>query len=411
MDLMEDVILNVILMMFPILVYFIYNCYREVCMEKYNHLLLDVSLATSMYLCFRYGNVNRNAMGLMFCNLPIVVAYLKKQSSVAVLLSLIVISYSYFYLHIDILFMLIKFILYFIIYCIGVKRHIHDNTFILLIAVLQGFFFTLEYFFVFEFSSFVYAIKIFFYLLLFYLLPFTLLFLFQLAERVTSLYLSVAELERDKQIRNSLFKITHEVKNPIAVCKGYLEMLDVENEDQVKRYIPIVRQELSRSLDIMSDFMEFSKIKVEKELIDINLLLEEIEEELHLLIIRKNVELLLSLDSDDIYVMGDYGRLKQVFINLVKNSMEAMEDGGKIEIRGQMEKKYYCISVIDNGSGMDEDTLSHMKEMFFTTKPRGTGLGVCLSNEIIKAHDGEMKYDSKLGEGTKVIVKLPVTML
>ena len=132
---------------------------------------------------------------------------------------------------------------------------------------------------------------------------------------------------------------------------------------------------------------------------------------MHLLIIRKNVELLLSLDSDDIYVMGDYGRLKQVFINLVKNSMEAMKDGGKIEIRGQMVKKYYCISVIDNGSGMDKDTLSHMKEMFFTTKPRGTGLGVCLSNEIIKAHDGEMKYDSKLGEGTKVIVKLPVTML
>ena len=72
----EDIILNIILMMFPILVFFIYNCYREICMEKYNHLILDISLVTSMYLCFRYGNIDKNSLGLLFCNLPIVVAYL-----------------------------------------------------------------------------------------------------------------------------------------------------------------------------------------------------------------------------------------------------------------------------------------------------------------------------------------------
>lgn len=409
----EDIILNIILMMFPILVFFIYNCYREICMEKYNHLILDISLVTSMYLCFRYGNIDKNSLGLLFCNLPIVVAYLKKQPNVGVLLSLIVVLYSYFYLHLSVIFMLIKFSCYYLMWAIGKKRKIRDNTFILLIAVLQGFFFTMEYFYVFTSSDVVSVIRLCFYMLLFYLLPFSLLHLFRLAEQVTSLYLSVSELEKDKQIKNSLFKITHEVKNPIAVCKGYLDMLNVSDKDQVSRYIPIVRQELSRSLDIMNDFMEFSKIKIEKDYIDIHMLLEELESDLNLLIKGKNVsfEMNLSQDEDEVYVMGDYGRLKQVFVNLIKNSLEAMSGRGKILIKAQVFDKYYCIEVIDDGSGMDKETLSHMKEMFFTTKVKGTGLGVSLSNEIIKAHEGTLNYFSELGKGTKVVVKLPITVL
>ena len=141
MNIIEDLVLNLILVVFPILVYFIYNCYREVCMEKYNHLLLDLALVTSMYLCFKYGNVENNTMGLLFCNLPIVVAYLKKQPSVSVLLSLIVILYSYFVFDMQIVIMMVKFICYFILYMVVQKKQIKDNVFILWIAVLQGFFF------------------------------------------------------------------------------------------------------------------------------------------------------------------------------------------------------------------------------------------------------------------------------
>ena len=411
MGYMEDIVLDVILMTFPVLIYFIYNCYLEVCMEKYNKLLLDLSLVTSMYLCFRYGNVDKNFLSLLFCNLPIVVAYLKKQPSVGVLLSLVVVVYSYFYLHISVFVMIIKFLSYFLFYCIGVKREIKDNTFILLIAVLQGFFFSMEYFSQIFSNDVVSVIKIFFYMILFYMLPFILLYLFQLAEKITSLYLCVSELEHDKQIKTSLFKITHEVKNPIAVCKGYLDMLDVSNSSQVKRYIPIIRQELSRSLDIMSDFMEFSKIKIEKELIDVNLLLLEVEGELTLLMKGKSIDFSVHLIDDEVYMMGDYGRLKQVFVNLIKNSIESIEKVGCIQISAHILHGYYYIEVLDNGCGMDKETLSHMKEMFFTTKSRGTGLGVSLSNEIIKAHSGFLDYYSEVGRGTKVVVKLPITVL
>lgn len=411
MNMMEDVVLNLILMMFPILVFFIYNCYRELKCEKYNHLLLDVSLVTSMYLCFRYGNVKDNTLALLFCNLPIVVAYLKNQPNVSVLLSAIVVIYGYLVFEMDVTFLVLKFICYYGVYILAKRKRIKDNKFILAVAVLQGFFLSFEYFYSFHHSNIVTLFGLFLVMLLFYVLPFGLLYLFKLADQITSLHLTVSELEKDKQIKNSLFKITHEVKNPIAVCKGYLDMLDVHNEEQVERYIPIIKQEISRSLDIMSDFMEFSKIKIDKEIIDINMLIEDVEEELKLLVNGKDILFECKLLRDEVYVEGDYNRLKQVFVNMVKNSLEAIEGTGKIQIIGHILKGCYYVEIIDDGCGMDEETLSKVKEMFFTTKVKGSGLGVSLSNEIVKAHNGSIDYSSKVGKGTKVIVKLPIVVL
>lgn len=410
-EMMKDFILNLILMVFPILVYFIYNCYRELKCEKYNQLLLNVALVSSMYLCFKYGNIQNNTLGLLFCNLPIIVAYLKNQPRVGVLLSLIVVLYSYFIFHLEVIFLIFKFICYFVFYILAKKKGIRENKFILLIVVLQGFFLSFEYFYTFHYSNIITFIGLLLVMVLFYLLPFLLLYLFRLGEQITSLHLTVSELERDKQIKNSLFKITHEVKNPIAVCKGYLDMLDIYNEEQVERYIPIVRREIARSLDIMSDFMEFSKIKIDKEIIDINLLLEDVEEELKLLMDSKNILFECKLIQEEVYVEGDYNRLKQVFVNMVKNSLEAIEGRGLIQIVTHILKGMYYIEIIDDGMGMDEETLSHVKEMFFTTKVKGSGLGVSLSNEIIKSHQGSMDYFSKVGKGTKVIVKLPIIVL
>ena len=411
MAMMNDVVLNLILVMFPVLLYFIYNCYRELTCEKYNGVLLDLALVSSMYLCFRYGNIENNSMGLLFCNLPIVVAYLKRQSSVAVLLSILVVFYSYVYFDVSAVWLIVKYVCYFVVYCLGRKKDIRDNTFIKGIVVLQGFFLSFEYFYNFQYSDIGTLVEIIVMMMLFYLLPFFLLYLFRLGDQVTSLHLTVAELEKDMQFKNSLFKITHEVKNPIAVCKGYLDMLDVEDRDKCRRYIPIVRQELKRSLDIMSDFMEFSKIKIDKEIIDVNMLLEEIESDLELLLGNRDIELKFRGVRDEIYIEGDYNRLKQVFINMVKNSMEAIEGSGKIEVVTHVLKGMYYIEISDNGCGMDEETLSKVKEMFFTTKVKGSGLGVSLSNEIIRAHQGSIDYSSKVGKGTKVVVKLPMVVL
>ena len=84
MKIMNDVILNVTLITFPILIYFIYNCYRELKCEKYNSIILNLSLFSSLYLCLKYGNIKDNNQILLFSNIPILVAYLKKQPKVAI---------------------------------------------------------------------------------------------------------------------------------------------------------------------------------------------------------------------------------------------------------------------------------------------------------------------------------------
>lgn len=408
MNIEKDIILNIVLLLFPILVYFIYNCYRELKCEKYNHILFNLSLFTSLYLSLKYGNIENNTKILLFTNIPILVAYLKKETTIGIILSIIILIYSKYIYNIEIIYSLLKYICYLILYIIFKKKKINDNKFITSIAVIQGFFISFEYFYIFKEEKIITIIELLIVTLVFYIIPFIILYLIKLADKITNLHLTVSELEKDKQLKNSLFKITHEVKNPIAVCKGYLDMLDINSKDKLERYIPIIKQELERSLNIMTDFMEFSKIKIEKDIIDINYLLEEIEDELKLLINSKNIKLKSNINHNEVFIIGDYNRLKQVFINLVKNSIESITKEGTISIYTHILKNKYFIEIEDNGTGMDEKTLSKIKDMFFTTKIKGSGLGVSLSNEIIKSHNGTLEYTSKLNKGTKVTVKLPI---
>ena len=365
MRLINDVIPNIIIITFPLLIYFIYNCYRELKCEKYNNLLLNVALFSSLCLFLKYGNTKTYSQVLLFSNIPILLAYLKKQPQVAILLSLIIVFYASKMPNQSLIIMSLKFISYLLIYIIGRKRNIKENTFIILIAILQGFFVSIEYSFISTTFNIINIVELLIAIILFYILPIIILYLFNLADSITSLFLVVSEIEKDKQLKNSLFKITHEVKNPIAVCKGYLDMINLDDKEKVKKYIPIISQEIDRSLNIMNDFMEFSKIKIEKDILDINILLEDIIEELQLIVKSKNIKIISKIPQDEIFIDGDYNRLKQVFINIIKNSIESIDTNGDITVVTHVLKDKYYIEITDTGCGMDEYTLSKIKELFF----------------------------------------------
>ena len=243
---------------------------------------------------------------------------------------------------------------------------------------------------------------------IFYLLSFAVLYLFSLGDKIVGLYGEVKNMAMEREVKNSLFKLTHEVKNPIAVCKGYLDMLDVNDPVKLNKYIPIIKEEVNKSINIMSDFLEYSKIKIDKESIDINLFLDDVYDEYSLLFKDNNIEFKYVAQNDERYVMGDYNRLRQVFLNIIKNSIEAIGRDGLITLGSYIKDKKIYIYVEDNGCGMDSDTLDKIKDMFYTTKRNGTGIGVSLSNEIVKAHNGELIYESTLGKGTKTLVVLPL---
>lgn len=409
MNLFEELFFNILLLIFPILIYFIYRCYASMSDNKYMSFSLGLALFTSLYFTLKYGTADTNDKILLFCNIPIVLSYINRKGYIAILLSLLVILYCYFIFEYNIYIMLIKYTLYMITYYYYLKsKRINEIYFLAIISVIQGFFISFEYFFINTFDNVMVIINIFLMVLFFYIITIILLYLLKMANKITCLYSDLKVLEKEKQIKDSLFKITHEVKNPIAVCKGYLDMLDTNNQDKVNRYIPIIREEIDRSLNIMTDFMELNKIKIEKEIIDINLLLDDVYDSFKLLNTLRNIKLEYFENEKEIYVEGDYNRLKQVFLNILKNSSEAIKNDGNIVIKSKLLKNKYNIYIIDNGIGMDKETLLKIKDLFYTTKSKGSGIGVSLSNEIIKAHNGTLEYSSILNKGTTVTISLPV---
>ena len=408
-SIIEDIILNLILILFPILVYLVLVCYiTNELNSKRKIILLYIALLTSLYLCLKYGSTNENSQIMLFCNIPIVIAYMKKQTKFGIMLSIINIAYCYFVNNSIMIIILIKYITYLILYFCAEKKKLSSGSFILSVAVLQGFFLSFEYFFKeinITLSDFIILLTVVF---IYYFITFTVLYLFKIIEKIESLNSTIKLLEKDKQIKDALFKLTHEIKNPLAVCKGYLDMINLDNIEKSNKYITIMKQEINRSLNIISDFVEYNKIKVVKEQIDLNMLLEDVYDSFKILVNASNIKLLYNdKNNDDIYIMGDYERLKQVLINLLKNSLESIENKGKIQIYTKLYKKYIDIVVQDDGKGMDEEVQSKLLEMFYTTKNNGTGLGVSLSNEIIKAHNGKLLYKSKVNTGTIATIRLP----
>ena len=185
-------------------------------------------------------------------------------------------------------------------------------------------------------------------------------------------------------------------------------MINLKDTTKSSKYLSIIKSEIDRSLNVIADFMEYSKIKINKEIFDLVMLLDDITDSFSILINNKNIKLTYDNPYEEIYLNGDYERLKQVFVNIIKNSFESITDSGIINIDLFCHEKDVIITISDNGIGMTEEELSNMKEMFYTTKKNGTGLGVALSNEIIEAHKGTMDYISKKNVGTKCIIKLPL---
>ena len=404
----KDIILNLILITFPILVYLVLVCYRENIDNNNKDTLLTIALITSLYLCLKYIPSEINTKVLLFCNIPIVIAYMKKKHYLGIFLSIINVLYSYYVLNIEVIIMIIKYASYLGLYLCAKKKNLTSDSFILSIAIIQGFFLSFEYFFKdikVSVNDFILLLIIVF---IYYFTTFSILYLFKVMDKIESLNTTIKMLEKDKKIKDALFKLTHEIKNPLAVCKGYMDMIDLNKEEKALKYINIMKQEINRSLNIISDFVEYNKIKVVKEQIDLNCLLDDVYDSFKILMTNKKIKLeYKNRDDQEIYFNGDYERLKQVIINILKNAYEACAENGKVEISSNLYKNYLDILIEDNGIGMDEETLKNIKEMFYTTKQNGTGLGVALSNEIIKSHNGELLFTSEPNKGTKVTIRLP----
>ena len=402
---MDKIILNMILIIFPIMMYLVFSCYNILTNKRMERLVFIITMLTSIYMSF-YFNIDCNGI-LIFCNIPILICYFKKEGLFGLVISIIIALMGYFKYDANIYLTILKYISYFITYILLYRKKEFRYLFFKITAIIQGFFISFEYFMN-SYSEIDRLIEVFIYILCVYFLTFFCLYLFKLADDISNLYQMVSKVKEENKLRDSLFKLTHEIKNPIAVCKGYLDMMNLDNIDKSRKYIDIIKSEIDRSLNVIADFVDYSKIKINREIFDMIMLLDDIYESFSILADNKNIKLNYHSNYDEIYLWGDYDRLKQVFVNVIKNSIESIEDNGIIDMNIALEKKYVRIIISDNGVGMTPYELDNIKEMFYTTKKNGTGLGVALSNEIIMSHNGDMTYESEKNKGTKCIIMLPL---
>jgi len=282
------------------------------------------------------------------------------------------------------------------------------SSFVLIHIFFCSFIYT--YYYLPDISTYSLIIKNIFITFLLLLFSYITLYLFKKCEGIIDFNSTINELNREKEIKTSLFKITHEIKNPLSVCRGYLDMILMNDYKNYDKYIPIINSEINRTLNLMDDFLDYTKLKIEKEEVDIVYMFEELKEEFSPLLEKNNINFEFYIPDDEIYIDIDYKRFKQVLVNIIKNSIEAKKEERDliINLKTIIEKNNIKILIEDNGIGMSKLELEKLGEAFYTTKPNGTGIGVNLSREIIERHNGSITYQSEKYQGTTVIISLPI---
>ncbi|EIF12945.1 two-component sensor histidine kinase [Bacillus sp. 5B6] len=202
--------------------------------------------------------------------------------------------------------------------------------------------------------------------------------------------------------------IAHEIRNPLTAIKGFLQLMKPtmgENE----HYFEIVFSELSRIELILSELLMLAKPQQNavKERVNLKKIISEVTALLETQANLKGIFIKTDYEHDSMYINGDQNQLKQVFINLIKNAVESMPDGGTVHIIMTEDEYSVNVTVKDEGDGIPENVLKRIGEPFLTTKEKGTGLGLMVTFNLIKNHQGAIKVDSKPDRGTAFHITFP----
>ncbi|MBQ2946454.1 MAG: HAMP domain-containing histidine kinase [Bacilli bacterium] len=407
MNLFQIIFLDVVLLIFPILVYLLYLTTNKNITKKSKKVYLSLVLITSFFMLYNYGVDTPRLLPVLILNSIVILSYLEDRYIIANILSILIIFiYSNFFNYTFILFAI--YILISLLYLIRKRINLKNILFVNLSIIISS---IVYFIWVYKYNNEFFNLDVIIYIIICYFFIVNLIsFMYETGKKILETHLTYKELQQEKQIRLTLFKITHEIKNPIAVCKGYLDMINVKDTDQVERYVPIIKSEIERLLTILQDFLLINRDNLDLDIMDFNMLIEDTIHKLNPLLKDNNINLNLNILDDEIFINGDYNRLSQVLINIIKNSIEAIPENhkGKIKIKTKIKDKKYYLVVEDNGIGMDKEVLTNIKKPFYTTKKRGSGLGVSLIYEIVEAHNGKIEYSSEYGKGTKVTIQLPI---
>ena len=227
------------------------------------------------------------------------------------------------------------------------------------------------------------------------------------------------ELDRSESIKNDFISsVSHELRTPLTAIRGWGEtaMMSLGADDElVKRGLEVVLSESERLSGLVEDLLDFSRMEtgrltVDEREVDVTRLLEEASNMYTELSRQQGIDLIFAHSPEQVTVLGDPNRLKQVFINIIDNAVKYTENGGQVLIEQTLEEGCVRISVKDTGVGIPKQDIDRVKEKFYKANKtvRGSGIGLAVADEIIKQHNGLLFIESDEGVGTKVVIVLPL---
>ncbi|MGK0701799.1 ATP-binding protein [Priestia flexa] len=207
--------------------------------------------------------------------------------------------------------------------------------------------------------------------------------------------------------------IAHEIRNPLTTIKGFLQLFSEEYQSaQDIAYRRMMQNEIDQIEQIVNEFMSLAKQEVQPyEHIDLLALLQDVTKRFSQACIHQGISVVYEYDTtyDNFVIYGQPHQIKQVFIHVIQNAIDAMPLGGQITVAfKKINEQHVTIQITDNGCGMDADRIKKIGQPFYTTKERGVGLGLTICNKVIHEHKGTLSVKSILQEGTTIDVMLPI---
>ncbi len=223
-------------------------------------------------------------------------------------------------------------------------------------------------------------------------------------------YEQIQQSERLKTSGQLAAAVAHEIRNPLTVVKGFLQLFkeDPYFSNERKRHFSLMIDELNMAEQVISQFLTLAKPDQEKvtEIVDIKAVLQSVTDLLHSygLLHDNRIELKV---TGDCRISANIIELKQLFINIIKNAIEASHTGDLVIVTAVREKDFVVIKVIDHGKGMSEVEIASLGTPFYSLKSKGTGLGLMICFNIVEKYSGTIDFKSSLNMGTTTTIRFP----
>lgn len=413
----KDLLVQIVIILVPILLYYLMfrpNGYQLGKVQK--KLVIGILMSVSVIICMLFPAVVGNETIMDLRSIPWLIAYYYGGPIVGLVVTAVLII-ARFLISMTIGAYITLFIYSFcsvilIIFCKESKIIKTKKSNVVFMATLSAVLMVVcNYIYIFDLSfNGQIALFFLFFVITNILAVISVVSLIEALEERNLLYQQIHLKEKQYLVGQLAASIAHEIRNPMTVIRGFIQLMGQASDipKSYQKYNELMISELDRAEGIIHEYLSLAKEEVGKiRAINVKKELLQVKDTLHSYALLESVNISFHCVTENICMYGDQNKFKQVFINIIKNAIEATEKKGNVTIYLKSTDSDVIVEVHDTGKGMSETQLSNLGMPFYSSKEKGTGLGLMVSYKIIEGMRGRIEVKSSEGVGTSFKVVFP----